>query len=115
MVMLLENKGDYRKRKTDSICWTCTNAYADKCRFFGCDLTWEEKLTVPSVVAVKRVAAKQNVKSYDLYKVLECPNYSISNEGKTLLRKQQRQKQKKKSVPTIDEQVCVPTIEEARV
>ena len=101
MVMLLENKGDYRKG--DSICWTCTNAYADKCRFFGCDLAWEEKLTVPSVVAVRRVKEKWQVKAYDIYKVLECPNYSISNEGKKLLRKQQRQKQKKKSVPTIEE------------
>lgn len=73
----------------ESICWTCAEAYADKCAYFdrSPDCTWEQKLSVPSKVAVRLIQSAAPRKDGSLpppvpfYKVLECPDHCLSERA----------------------------------
>ncbi len=66
----------------ESLCWTCTEAYAHKCIFFNRldGYTWEQKLAIPDRVAVGH--QKHGDKKFDVYRVMECPNYQFNNKPK---------------------------------
>lgn len=109
----------------EALCWTCTEAYAGKCLFFEptSDCPWEEKLTVPSKVAVRQVKKEtryqESPEYYPVYKVLECPNYQPSGRKEKELQREQelrqvvKTKQKKKPVPSKRKRKPVPSIESA--
>lgn len=75
--------------KNESICWTCTEAYGNKCMYFNrtLDYTWEQKLSVPSKVAVKLSQGTTRRKDgslpppVPLFRVLECPDHCLSERA----------------------------------
>lgn len=66
----------------ESLCWTCTEAYAHKCIFFNRQdgYTWEQKLAIPDRVAVGYY--KHGDRDFGVYRVMECPNYQFNNRLK---------------------------------
>lgn len=99
----------------ESICWHCTEAYADKCKFHDrtSGYAWEEKLKIPSKVATREVIVTQKTDSepargYTSYKVLECPSYRQSERKRKELEGLKKQEdwslknpaQKPKPVPS---------------
>lgn len=82
----------------ESICWHCTEAYADKCKFHDrtSGYAWEEKLKIPSKVATREVIVTQKTdsepaKGYTSYKVLECPSYRQSERKRKELKNMNKQ------------------------
>lgn len=75
----------------ESLCWTCTEAYGDKCIFHDRinNYTWEEKLKIPSKVAIKKYNSsslktgteEEEGRYVTCYKVLECPGYRSSSRN----------------------------------
>lgn len=70
------------KGGNESLCWTCTKAYAHKCIFFNRKdgYTWEQKLAIPDRVAVGHY--KHGDRVISVYRVMECPNYQFNNRRK---------------------------------
>ena len=101
----------------ESICWSCTEAYADKCKFHDrtSGYTWEEKLEIPNKVATREVAISsrpgQKTK-YTSYKVLECPSYKPSTrKKKEPLKEKRKQRKKENALSKTKTSKHVPSIE----
>ena len=96
MAVLVEDNNSLFR--VESICWSCTEAYAGKCKFHDrtSGYTWEEKLEIPSKVATREVIVTQKTDSeparaYTSYKVLECPSYRQSERKRKELKNMNKQ------------------------
>ena len=60
----------------ESLCWTCTEAYAHKCIFFNRldGYTWEQKLAIPDRVSVGYYKHRQGP---SVYRVMDPNNLTI--------------------------------------
>ena len=121
MAVLVEDNNSLFR--VESICWSCTEAYADKCKFHDriSGYTWEEKLEIPNKVATKEVgiSSKPGQKTkYTSYKVLECPSYKPSTRKKAgqmlikeLLKEKGEQRKKENALSKTKASKHVPSIE----
>ncbi len=115
MAVLVEDNNSLFR--IESICWSCTEAYADKCKFHDrtSGYTWEEKLEIPNKVATREVAISsrpgQKTK-YTSYKVLECPSYKPSTrKKKEPLKEKRKQRKKENALSKTKTSKHVPSIE----